>query len=107
MISYTQIADGDSVSDSATSFYETPSETKTVITRAHVFNYSASTISLIVYIGGEVANNTVAFTNENLPVGVTSLTTLNGHVMASGDNLYCVAGSAPALSVRITGIQIT
>lgn len=110
------------LSGSATTVYTSPTAasnsaaantqmpTRTLIKKVTVTNITGSeatlTVSLVAKGGTAGSANTVIY-QKSIPAGVDmDLYSLQGHVLETGDFIVMTAGTASALVVRGSGVQI-
>ena len=95
-----------------TTLYTAPTGAKTIIDKATVTNVHATdnvSISVnLVALGGSASTTNLLVDARVVAVGETyALPEMVGHYLATGDFISVIAGTAAALSLRISGREIT
>jgi len=95
-----------------TTLYTAPDNTKTIIDKATVTNIHATdnvTVSVnLVAFGGSASTTNLLVDARTIAVGETyTLPEMVGHNLATGDFISVIAGTAAALSLRVSGREIT
>lgn len=94
-----------------TTQYTAPTGTRTIIDKFTGCNISAAAATLtarIVVSGGAAGtSNTIALTKTLAPGETYTFPEMVGHVLAAGDFISTLAGTAAAISIRASGREVT
>jgi hypothetical protein len=91
--------------------YTAPANTRTIIDKFTATNTTAAaatiTVNLVPNGGGAAADNVITSAKTVAPGETYTFPELVGHVLAAGDFISTLAGTAAALTVRASGREVT
>lgn len=91
--------------------YTAPPSTRTIIDKFTVTNTTATTATfsanLVKNAGSPAVANLIVSAKAVAPGDCYTLPELVGHVLAAGDYISTIAGTATALTIRASGREVT
>lgn len=103
--------EGTLVSAVTATYYTSPSQTRTIITKFTIENGSGLSVAIQVYLvpkGGAAGSSNQISGQLSITNGtVIDLYAAEGHILEAGDTIQAIAASANVLSIRASGAQIT
>lgn len=108
-----RLIEGTQVDTTATSYYASPSNTKTLIQNLTFSNTSASAVTVTVYLapsgaGTPAADATTLRKTKTVASGDTWVCSeAINHVLEAGDAIYALAGAATSITIMASGVLIT
>ena len=98
-------------SNSNTTEYTTPSNTRTIIDKFTATNTDSGAVTLSVHIvesGASVGDSKLVIKTHSIAAGATKdFSELQNHILAPGDFISCVASVASKVVIRACGREAT
>jgi hypothetical protein len=103
--------EGTLVSNVNATYYTSPSQTRTIITKFTIENGSGLSVAITVNLvpkGGTASSSNQISGQLNILNGtVVDLYAAQGHILETGDTIQMIAATGNVLSARASGAQIT
>jgi hypothetical protein len=106
----TSLAEGSQLTAATATYYTSPANTTTIIKKLTVTNTSASAATLTLYLvasGGSAGASKTVTSAKAIAAGATyEAFEAENHVLLPGDTLQALSGTASALTLKASGIQV-
>lgn len=105
------LTQGVQLTTSAVSQYLTPGNTATIVKKVTVTNSTGAAVTLTMYkvpSGGSVGASNIIVSAQSIPAGATyEVYAAENHVLMTGDSIFALASANTALTLHISGFEIS